>query len=144
MRHVNSSIVRLARCEFFILAALTLTGCASVMFQTYPGPARPRNDIAVLRCGSASIFPPFSPFNRLNVYVAAVDGREPPETPDEVAMLPGRHTITFVSYTTLGYHGNTVIKDLDVEAGKSYLAKPVIQSVLFDKIFWHLDITEMK
>ena len=144
MRHVNSSIIGPARYVFFILAALTLTGCASVIFKTYPGPARPRNDIAVLRCGSASIFPPFSPFNRLNGYVAAVDGREPPETPDEVAMLPGRHTITFVSYTTLGYHGNTVIKDLDVEAGKSYLAKPVIQSVLFDKIFWHLDITEMK
>jgi hypothetical protein len=112
-------------CLIIIVAGIFLTGCATG-WQAYSGPALPRKQVAVLKTPAG-----FS--GQHAVCVNSVDGRGtgthwdgsprfPHIIPSSIELLPGRHTIVFTPYPTAG-SGSAIIKDINVEAGKTYKAK---------------------
>lgn len=112
-----------------IVSTILLSGCSSV--QSYSGSALPQDQVAVLNFFSSS-----SDFGFLaGVRPIAIDGKGVNlwcgsrvcwTKVTSIQVLPGHHTITFapdVPGSAVRY--DVVSTEVDIEAGKTYRAKPV-------------------
>jgi hypothetical protein len=120
----------------FIVIAMgaLLVGCAGA-WHAYSGPARPRNEVAILKCGVSS-----------GLKITSVDGK-PTSVPTtdwtgayrdagmnwdgstnkdssgfvtEVELLPGPHQIAFDTWVNIST--GDIIKNIDVTSGEKYVA----------------------
>ncbi len=98
---------------YFSGLAILSVGCLS--YQTFSGPALPRNQIAVLNLENAPD----------SLRVTSVDGAVVDLYPGvSIQLLPGKHTLSFFPITTHSYlSGGAMTKTIWVEAGRTYFAR---------------------
>jgi hypothetical protein len=124
-----------------IVVAALFSGC-STQYQAYRGPTLPREQVAVLKSGNGFC----GEIAQGACWISYVDSSQLPAAYREIKLLPGKHTITFQflesrSYST-GYmttFTGTTSKDVDVEAGKTYIFVPDAATGAHT---WDVEITE--
>ena len=95
------------------IALLMSAGCVS--YQSYSGPALPRNQIAILKLEHApdSLRVSCVDGSAANLYQGA-----------SIKLLPGKHTILFYPFSDYGhFSGAAATNTIIVEAGKTYVAR---------------------
>jgi hypothetical protein len=93
-------------------ALLISAGCAS--YQSYSGPALPRNQIAILKLERSLD----------SLRVSCVDGAAADLYPGaSIQLLPGKHTVSFYPLIEYGhFSGADATYTITVKAGKTYVA----------------------
>jgi hypothetical protein len=134
-------VTRIAGLHLMVVAAvILLCGCYSIVRQTYPGPALPRNQIAVIT----------SPFTlRAGAFPVAMvgcDGVAFAHLPDRITLLPGTHKIQFRPLGGMVHYpggrfttGEFAVQTVSVEAGRTYRAVGRITNFV-----WSVEISRNK
>lgn len=112
-------ITRVISINLIVLAvAVLLAGCFTNRYNTYSGPTLPKGQVGIIK-------PYFSLSQGFILRFMGCDGVECKADYDELALLPGKHTIKF---TAMVFTGNSFQgigdcdKEINVEAGGRYLA----------------------
>jgi hypothetical protein len=160
MRNIMISLM----CIASMLSVCFLTGCNTVQYQAYTGPALAQDQVAVLVLCKNFCYEPLAAAeidgkkmswvtqednfnNSMTTHYTLshpYDGSIFNPYPSTIELLPGLHVITFIPSNA---DADPVIKDLEVQAGKTYIARIVtgewnINSEDRKQASWDVEITE--
>ena len=135
----TKEVIRIIGFSFsIIIATILFTGCVTYQdYQAYDGSVLPRNQVAVVEWAALS-------FGLVQVDNIGFFTRK---IPNKMELLPGQHTIKFRPHGYLT--GDTIVRDINVEAGKTYRVRMMILdmhaiSPQLSEGHWDFEIIEEK